>query len=99
MQITINVSPELLAKIEEVKGLQSRSGFIVACVKEHLAGGETDKVQLNRDLKTLRETQGRLENEVAYLRDQNSRMLDAVSQRLLTDGKPSFWSRFRRKQT
>ena len=97
MQVTINLKAELLDKIEQVRGPQSRSGFIVAAVYEHFSGGDADKIQLLRDIEALRETQRRNENEIEYLRLETSKLHDALAQRLLTDGKPSFWSRFRRK--
>jgi len=99
MQISISVKPDLVAHIDEQRGQQSRSSFIVGCIYEHFSGGDIDKKQLTEQLKAHIDTQQRLENEVEYLRDQNSRLLDAVAQRLLSEPKKvSFWDRFRRKK-
>jgi hypothetical protein len=97
MQISINVKPELIEHIDAVKGTQSRSAFIVACVQEHFSGGDADKVQLIRDIEAHRDTQRRLENEVEYMRAEYSKINDALAQRLLTEQtiKKPFWQRLR----
>lgn len=99
MQISISLKPDVIAHIDEVKGQQSRSAFILACVFEHFSGGDVDKKQLLAQIEGHKVQQRRLEDEVAYLREQNARMLDAVAQKLLTESTPkkSFWSRLRRK--
>jgi metal-responsive CopG/Arc/MetJ family transcriptional regulator len=95
MQISFNLKPDLLAHVDEVRGLQSRSAFITACIYEHFQGGDADKIQLLRDIEAYKDTQRRLENEVAYLREQYSKINDALAQRLLTENthKKSFWKR------
>ena len=105
MQISINLRPELLDKVDKSLGTQSRSAFITNCIYEHYQGGDTDKLQLIRDLSAHQETQHRLENEVEYLRGEYSKINDALAQRLLAEAseqtiklteqtiKKSFWQR------
>jgi hypothetical protein len=85
VQLSINVKPHVVKQIDNTRGNRSRSGFINDCIIEHFTPkGEAD---INRI--------ARLEDEVAYLRDQNTRMLDAVAQRLLTPSEPKrhWWNR------
>lgn len=96
MQISISVKPDLVAHIDEQRGQQSRSSFIVGTIYEHFSGGDVDKKQLTEQLKAHIDTQRRLEDDLAYMRDQNLQLVNAVSQKLLTEPKKSWWSRFRR---
>lgn len=101
--ISINLKPDLLTQIDAAKGTQSRSAFIVHAVYEYLnptkADWEADRKQLTIQIEAYKSNKQRLENEVAYLRDQNSRLIDEVSQKLLTEATPKkHWWQFRRKK-
>lgn len=83
-QVSINLKPDIIKRVDAARGSQSRSGFIADCVVEHFTPrGEADIKQIVR-----------LESEVEYLRIQNTSLLDAVSQRLLApEVKVGFWRR------
>jgi hypothetical protein len=87
VQLSINVKADVIKRVDDERGEQSRSGFIKDCIVEHFT--PTGEV----DAKTI----AKLEGEVAYLRDTNTRLLDAVSQKLLTPVEPkkSLWQRLR----
>jgi len=95
--VSINLRPDLLEQIDAAKGAQSRSSYIVQAVYEYLnpikPDWEADRKQLTTQVEALKDTQRRLEDEISYLRDQNARMLDAVSQKLLTPAKRHWWQR------
>ena len=101
MQISINLKPDLVQRIDEAKGSKSRSMFIVGCILEHFtplnADWEADKKDLMTQLETHKSTQLRLENEVEFLRQEYSKINDALAQRLLTETSPkkSWWDRIR----
>jgi hypothetical protein len=97
-QISISLKPDLIMRIDEAAGVQSRSAFIVGCIHEHFNPTfDVDKTQLLAQLEANKVQQMRLENEVTFLREQNMKLTDAMSQRLLSESpKKSFWSRFRR---
>jgi hypothetical protein len=97
MQVSFNIKADLMQQLEEARGVQSRSAFIVECIFERLIGPEADKSQLLRDIETHKATEARLESEVAYLREQLSKINDALAQRLLTDNahKKTLWQRIR----
>ena len=106
--ISINLKPNLLKQIDEAKGTQSRSGYIVRAVYEYLNpsqnGFDADKTQLLADNKQLimqidaaNDRQLRSDREIDFLRDQNATLTDALTQRLLEPPKKkSFFDRFRR---
>jgi hypothetical protein len=83
-QVSINLKPDIIKRVDVARGSKSRSGFIADCVVEHFTPrGEADIKQIIR-----------LESEVEYLRIQNTSLLDAMSQRLLApDVKVPFWRR------
>ena len=86
MQISINVKPDLVTQIDGAKGAQSRSAFIVACILEHLiTDNNADTNHLTEQLEAYKSKQQRLENEVAYLRQEYSKINDALAQRLFTE--------------
>jgi hypothetical protein len=87
-QCSINLKVHIIKMVDDERGPQSRSSFIADCVIEHFTPrGEADKKQI-----------ARLDSEVSYLRDQNTRLLDAVSQKLLEPPKKkSLWSRLRNR--
>ena len=97
--ISINLKPNLLKQIDEAKGTQSRSAFIVQAVYEYLnptkANGEADRKQLTAQIESIKRNELRLESEVAYMRQEYSKINDALAQRLLTEAKPrvGFWVR------
>ena len=105
MQISINLKPDLVRRIDTAKGAQSRSAFIVQCVLEHLSSdNKPDNNHLIEQIETYKATQLRLENEVAYLRQEYSKINDALAQRLLTEAQSieaqprrSFLDMFRRR--
>jgi metal-responsive CopG/Arc/MetJ family transcriptional regulator len=89
-QVSINVKPDIIAEIDEKRGTQSRSSYIVDCVRERLSGGDADKKQLFEQTIMYK-------NEVEFLRLELTKMTDAVAQKLLSEPKKPFWSRvFRR---
>jgi metal-responsive CopG/Arc/MetJ family transcriptional regulator len=90
VQISISLKPDLVQQIDEAKGAQSRSSFIVDCIYAHInPGDDMDKMQLTADLNAHKAQQLRLESEVAYLREQYSKINDALTQRLLTEAAPN----------
>lgn len=108
MQISINLKPDLIAKVDQAKGGQSRSAFIVTCIDEHFnppkATQEADITRLTTQLNDTNINVSNLErrlqdkeNEVEYLRQEYSKINDALSQRLLaqTTPKKSWWDRIR----
>lgn len=96
MQTSINLSKDLLDKIDLARGTQSRSAFIVGIVNEHISGGDVDKKRIIQQLEADRVTQGMQQSEIDFLRAEVSRLTDAVAVKLLSEPKKSFWSRFRR---
>ncbi len=100
--VSINLKPDLLAQIDEAKDTSSRSGFIVKAVYEYLnpikSEWEADKIQLLTQIEAGKNNERRLENEVEYLRQEYSKINDALAQRLLSEPKKSFWDRFRSKK-
>jgi hypothetical protein len=99
MQISISLKPDVVAHIDEQRGQQSRSSFIVGCIYEHFSGGDVDKKQLTEQLKALTVQQQQRESEIAFLREQTTKLTDALSQRLLAEPKKAgFFARFRRKK-
>ncbi len=101
MQISVSLKPDLVKRIDEAAGVQSRSSFITRCIYEHFEPStsewEADKKSLTEQLEAHKVQQRLLDDQIAYLRDQNSRLLDAVSQKLLTPPKKHWWS-FRKKE-
>jgi hypothetical protein len=97
IQASFNIKPDLLTQVDEARGVQSRSAFIVECIFERLTGPDADKSQLIKDIEAHKATEARLESEVAYLREQLSKINDALAQRLLTDNahKKTLWQRIR----
>ena len=89
----------MIDRIDAAKGTQSRSGFITACIFEHFeplkADWEADKERLTAQLEAHKSTQLRLEGEVEFLRQEYTKINDALAQRLLTEAKPkkSWWAR------
>jgi hypothetical protein len=83
-QLSINVKADIIKRIDATRGPRSRSGFIADCIVEHfMPTDETDKKQV-----------ARLEAEVAYLRIENTKLIDAVSQKLLSEPKkPGLFAR------
>jgi hypothetical protein len=79
MQVSINVKPDLVARIDEAAGTQSRSAFIVACIQEHfsplIADNYPDKMHGTEQLEAYKSTQQRLESEIEYLRQQYRRSM------------------------
>lgn len=102
--ISINLKPDLLEQIDTAKGTQSRSGFIVHAVYEYLnptkADWEADRKQLIAQIEAAKTNQMRLESEIAFMRNEYSKINDALAQRLLSEStqKKSFWGRFRRSK-
>ena len=95
--VSINLRPELLEQIDEAKGPQSRSSFIVQAVYEFLnpikadweadrtqliAQAEADKGQLEAQIEALKDTQRRLEDEKRRLEDDISYLKDQNSRML-----------------
>lgn len=94
--VSINLKPELLKRIDEAKGTQSRSGFIVRAVYEYLQPvNDADRKQLLTQLEAHKATQLRLESEVEFLRQQYSLINSALAQKLLTEApaKRSIWEK------
>lgn len=56
---------------------------------------DLDRKQLLTQIETAKDTQRRLDTEISFLRDQNATLTDALTQRLLTEPKKSWWSRIR----
>jgi hypothetical protein len=81
VQLSLNLKPEWVARVDEARGTQSRSGFVAQCIYEHFSGGNADKTHLNEQLMTYK-------NEVEYLRQEYSKINDALAQRLLTEATP-----------
>ncbi|GEM_PF-2913454 len=101
MQISVSLKADLVKRIDDAAGTDSRSGFITRCIYEHFEPPknelEADKTHLTEQLNAYKDTQKRLENEVEYLRLEYSKINDALAQRLLTENTPkkSFWARIR----
>lgn len=97
MQVSVNLKPDLLKQVDEARGTQSRSAFVTACIFEHFSGGDADKKQLIAQLEADKATQARLEDEVAFLRQEYTKINDALAQRLLIESTPkkSLWDRIR----
>ena len=93
LQTSINLKKELLDAIDVARGTQNRSAYIVGVVSQHLSGGDADTKHLIQQLETDRFTQSRLEDEVAYLRAELSKMHDAVAVKLLSEPKRHWWQR------
>ncbi len=105
MQVSINIKPDLIEKVDQAKGGQSRSAFIVTCIYEHFNPPKSIQeaditnltTQLNETKTNVANLERRLsdkENEVEYLRQEYSKINDALSQRLLAETKPTgFWAR------
>ena len=103
MQISVSLKPDLVRRIDEAAGVQSRSSFITRCIYEHFEPStsewEADKKSLTEQLEAHKETQRRLDLEVSFLRDQNATLTDALTQHLLVEPKKSWWARhFGRKE-
>jgi metal-responsive CopG/Arc/MetJ family transcriptional regulator len=103
MQISVSLKPDLVKRIDEAAGVQSRSSFITRCIYEHFEPStsewEADKKSLTEQLESLKVQQRLLEDQVAFLKDQNTRLLDAVSQKLLTEATPKkHWWQRRKKE-
>ena len=87
-QVSINLKPHIIKQIDDARGPQSRSSFIKDCIIEHFGPrGEAEAKQI-----------ARLESDVQYLRLENTKLIDAVSQRLLEPApKKSLWDRIRNR--
>ncbi len=101
--VSINLRPELLEQIDEAKGPQSRSSYIVQAVYEFLnptkADWEADRKQLIAQVEADKSNERRLVDEVEYLRGEYSKINDALAQRLLTEGPhKKHWWQFRRNK-
>ena len=99
MQISVSLKHDLVKRIDEAAGVQSRSSFITRCIYEYFEPPKTeweaDKKSLLEQIKAHKDTQTRLESDIEFLKAQNKQLTDALTQRLLEPPKKSIWDRLR----